>query len=263
MLDGARIEAGLARSPVPYRIMVYETVPSTNELAASLARAGAPEGTVVLADAQTAGRGRGGRPWFSPPGVNLYLSVVLRPHLAPRETGVFSFVASLALADAIRELGLQPAIKWPNDLLLRRRKVAGTLVEVAVTGMAVEHVVLGLGVNVNVDRDTLRAGLGEAAQSATSLAIELGRPVDRVELATSLLGALAEWVVIHREQGSEPLRRAWEALDIVTGRRVVVRQDGVLIEGRARGVDADGHLEVEDTRGHRHRVTSGEVRLVE
>jgi BirA family biotin operon repressor/biotin-[acetyl-CoA-carboxylase] ligase len=176
---------------------------------------------------------------------------------------VHSFVASLAQADAIREQGLPPAIKWPNDVLVTRRKVAGTLAEVAVAGARVEHLILGVGVNVNVEPEALRAALGEAAQHATSLKAALGRPVDRNALAAAFLTAVDEWLITLGEQGPAPLLRAWSDLDIVTGRRVEVREATVVFDGRARGVDRAGCLEVVDTRGVVHRVVAGEIRLLD
>jgi BirA family biotin operon repressor/biotin-[acetyl-CoA-carboxylase] ligase len=245
------------------RLRLYDAVPSTNTVLRELARAGAPDGTVVLADSQTAGHGRAGKPWFSPPGVNLYASVLLRPDIQPGAAGVYSFVASLALADAIREQGLAPAIKWPNDVLVKRRKVAGTLAEVVVAGDRVEHMILGVGVNVNVEPEALRAALGAAAQQATSLKEALGRPVDRNAFAAAFLTAVDEWLVTTREQGLAPLIRAWSDLDIVAGRRVEVREGAAVFDGRARGVDAWGRLEVVDPRGAVHRVVAGEIRLLD
>ena len=175
---------------------------------------------------------------------------------------MYSFVASLALADAIREQGLAPAIKWPNDVLVTRRKVAGTLAEVVVTGDRVEHMILGVGVNVNVELDALRAALGGTAQYATSLKEALGHPVDRNAFAAAFLTAMDEWLIIAREQGPAPLLRAWSDLDIVTGRRVEVREGAAVFDGRARGVDPGGRLEVVDARGVVHRVVAGEIRLL-
>lgn len=258
-----RIRGQLAAKTVGQRICLYDTVGSTNAVLRDLAAGGTAEGTVVLAEAQTAGRGRGAKAWFSPPGVNLYASVLFRPALPVHAAPVFAFIAPLALADAIRELGAPVAIKWPNDVLVKGRKVAGVRAEVQSIGESLDHVVIGVGVNVNVTRAALRAALGEAGQAATSLCEVLGRPVDRNALAAAFLGYLEEWWVIHREQGADAVLRAWRDLDITTGRRVEVREAAGAFDGRALGVDGEGHLQVEDARGRIHQVVSGEVRLLE
>jgi len=262
-LSVAAIRSRLAAGVVGCRLELYHTVASTNAALRELAREGAPEGTVVLAETQTGGRGRAGKPWFSPPGVNLYASVLFRPAIAAGGAAVFSFMASLAVTDAVRELGLAPAIKWPNDVLVGGRKVAGTLAEAAVTGERVEHVILGLGVNLNVGAEALATALGDAGRRTTSLREALGRPVDRNEFAATCLGCLEEWRIVHAEQGDPALLQAWRDLDIVSGRRVQVREGAQVFDGRARGVDAAGHLEVEDVRGRIHRVVAGDIRLLE
>ncbi len=245
------------------RLCLYESVTSTNAALRALAHAGAADGTVLLAESQTAGRGRGGRSWFSPPGVNLYASVLYRPEIGPAAAPVFSFVTSLAVADAIREEGAAPAIKWPNDVLVKGAKLAGTLVELAGSTERLDYIILGVGVNLNVRHAALRAALGPAARHATSLREVLGRPVDRNAFAASFLASLDEWRITYGEQGPAALLRAWRDLDIVTGRRVEVRADGTVLDGRARGVGEDGRLEVEDARGAVHRIVAGEVRLIE
>jgi BirA family biotin operon repressor/biotin-[acetyl-CoA-carboxylase] ligase len=262
-LDIERIQPRCLTYTVGRRIHVYDSVPSTNATLRELARAGAPEGTVVLAERQTAGRGRAGKVWFSPPGVNLYASVLFWPRIATTSAAPFSFMASLALTDAIRELGLSPAIKWPNDVLLQGRKVAGTLAEASVADDRLEYVILGVGVNVNVDQATLRQGLGAAAQSATSLREVLGHPVDRNAFTAAFLGYLDEWLVRYSGEGNTPLLRAWLERDIITGRRVEVRDGARSLTGRALGIDAQGRLEIDDSLGRRHRVVAGDVRLLE
>jgi BirA family biotin operon repressor/biotin-[acetyl-CoA-carboxylase] ligase len=258
-----RIQHHCVTYTVGRHIHLYESVASTNEALRDFARAGAPEGTVVLAEQQTAGRGRAGKVWFSPPGVNLYASVLFWPRIPATSAAPFSFIASLALTDAIRELGLSAGIKWPNDVLLQGRKVAGTLAEGSAEGDRLAYVILGVGVNVNVDRETLRDGLGEAAQSATSLREALGHPVDRNAFTAALLCCLDEWLIRHRGEGEAALLHAWRDRDIVTGRRVEVRDGSRIVTGRAHGIDGHGQLEVEDSLGRIHRVISGDVRLLE
>jgi BirA family biotin operon repressor/biotin-[acetyl-CoA-carboxylase] ligase len=262
-LSVERIQHECVAYTVGRRIHLYDSVASTNETMRELARASAPEGTVVLADHQTAGRGRAGKVWFSPPGVNLYASILFWPRIAATAAAPFSFMASLALTDAIRELGLSPAIKWPNDVLLQGRKVAGTLAEASADGDRLAYVILGVGVNVNVDREALRHGLGDAAESATSLREALGHPVDRNAFTAAFLCFLDEWLTRHRGEGDGPLLRAWRERDIVRGRRIEVRDGSRVIVGRALGIDPQGQLEIEDPVGRLNRVVAGDVRLLD
>lgn len=243
---------------------VYGSIDSTTTRLARLARAGAPDGTVVIADAQTAARGRGGAAWFSPPGLNLYVSVLFRRPLTIRDVPVFAFTASLAVADTVEELGLHPVIRWPNDVLVEGKKVAGTRVECAMRGEVVDYVILGVGVNLNVTLAELRAVLGPAGQFATSLGAFMREPVDRNAFAAAYLRALDEWTEIHNARGGSTVLAAWRDRDILGGRRVDVREaDGVSYRGRVLGVQAEGALVVQDTRGWRHEVTTGEIRLAD
>jgi BirA family biotin operon repressor/biotin-[acetyl-CoA-carboxylase] ligase len=257
------IRRRLSTRVVGHQMYLFGEVESTNEVLRELGRAGAREGTVVLAECQRAGRGRHGKRWFSPGGVNLYASVLLRPAISPRQAPAFSFIASLALADAVRALGLPAAIKWPNDLLVERKKVAGVLAEVVTLGDRLEYVILGVGVNLNVEPRALVEALGEAGRAATSLRSLLGREVDRNAFAATFFECLERWLWVHREQGAAAVLQAWRDRDILTGRRVEVRQDGATFDGRALGVEEDGQLVVEDSAGRARRVVAGEVRLLE
>lgn len=239
----------------------FAEVSSTNDCLRDLAGRGALEGSVVVAETQRHGRGRLGQPWFSPYGVNLYASVLFRPALEPDQVLTFSFMASLALAEAIEPLGVAAAIKWPNDVLVEGKKVAGTLVDCGVRGRTVEYVILGVGVNVNVSAAALRDALGESARFATSLRDVVGREIDRDALLAAWLERLEQWHERWRRDGPAALRKAWEDRDILTGRRVEVRGPGRSFVGRVLGLAPGGSLVVRDTMGHRHRITTEEVRL--
>jgi len=253
----------LGSALVGRQLFLFGELPSTNTALRDLARQGAVEGTVVVADAQTAGRGRFDRPWYSPPGVNLYVSVLFRPTFHPREATRFSFIASLALSDALAKLGLLPAIKWPNDVLLAGKKVAGTFVECATRGDEIDFLILGMGVNVNVEVATLREALGPAGLYATSIRAIVGSEVDRNILGAAYLDRLDAWAARYRAEGAEPILTAWRDRDIVTGSRIEARGTAAAVTGRALGVDGLGHLVLEVSPGRRVTVLSDQIRIVE
>ncbi len=257
------IRRGLSAGLVGNQIYLFDAVSSTNDVLRRLAAEGAREGTVVLAEEQRAGRGRQGQRWYSPRGMNLYGSVLFRPPIPPKEAPVFSFIASLALTEAIWAEGLPAAIKWPNDVLVERKKVAGTLVECATVDRAVEHVILGVGVNLNVSRAALRVALGEAGRAATSLREVAGRAIDRNAFTATFLNILDRWFETYAEHGPQPVLEAWRDRDILTGRRVEIRGDGEPYDGRVLGVNREGHLVVENGPGAAHEVLAGEVRLAD
>lgn len=237
-------------------VHAYEALPSTNDRAKELAEEGALHGEVVVAEQQTAGRGRRGRAWASPPGVNLYLSVVLRPELAPPRAPELTLVAAVAACDALREAGVEAGIKWPNDLIASGRKIAGILTEVAVDGGRVHWVVVGMGVNLNVAAADLPE---EVRATATSARAERGQPVPRALFAAALLTRLEEWVDRHAEEGFAPIREAWRARSVTLGRQVRVRADGRTLEGVAEDIDEAGALLVRTADGAIHRILAGDV----
>ena len=242
---------------------VFDQVPSTNTTLDQLARAGAAGGTVVLAEGQTEGRMRFRREWYSPSGVNLYASALLREPLALSQVPVLSFIASLAVSDAIKALGLSPSIKWPNDVLVGRQKLAGALMECATIGNAVDFLVIGVGVNVNIELGDLRAALGRSGLAATSLAAVLGHPIDRNEFAASYLNHLDAWTRRFRAEGPAPVLASWRDRDILTGRRVEVRGRHGSFDGRALGVNDKGQMLVQPFGGAPRAVVDEEIRVLD
>ena len=263
LLSVQAIRQRLRTAVVGQHLYLFGEVDSTNTVLRDLARAGAADGTVVLAESQQKGRGRLGQEWFSPSGVNLYASVLFRYRLTPREAALFTLVAGLALVDTIKEFGLHPAIKWPNDVLLDGGKVAGSLAECATRGEAVDFLVLGVGVNLNVDLASLRAALGEAAAAATSLSVVTGHEIDRNAFAASYLNHLDAWLLRYRQDGAAPVLSAWRDHDVLTGRRVAVRGAGAEFDGRVLGVNEDGQLVVQDSLGARHQIVAEEIRVLD
>lgn len=226
-------------------------VDSTQTVALALAADGATDGTVVIADSQAAGRGRRGRAWADEPGASLLASIVLRPHLEPSRLPGLSLAAGVAAGEALmRATGLTPRLKWPNDVLVGGRKIAGILLESRVTDAGSITAILGIGVNL-----TQRVFPADLATRATSVWLASGRRVDRDVVLAALLDALAEWRRRLEHHGFAPVRARWRALSDTLGRTVTV--DGVT--GRAVDIDADGALVVHDDEGRRHRVVAGDV----
>jgi BirA family biotin operon repressor/biotin-[acetyl-CoA-carboxylase] ligase len=239
-------------------IRYWPEVESTNTMAMHLARQGAAQGTVVIADAQSGGRGRAGKPWYSPAGLNLYLSILLRPALELQEAALLTFIGSLAVADTIDAEGEPTQVKWPNDVLLADKKVAGVLAELHTARGKVEALVLGIGVNLNVERDMLDRALGEAAWGAVSLKEVLGRKVDRVAFAATLLENLEKRYHQFLANGGKAVIEEWKARSFL-GRRVAVIEEGTRLEGVALDIDEKGYLLVLLDDGSQVHVREGEV----
>lgn len=239
----------------------YRSVDTTMQVAADLARQGCPEGTIVTADEQTAGRGRLGRSWLSRPGLGLYLSLVLRPPVQPHAAPVLTLVAGLAVKEALEGLtGLRCDIRWPNDILVNERKCCGILVEMEAERQRVDHVIVGIGSNLN--HAEFPPDLGD---SATSLRIETGRDWSREEVLSPVLRSLESLYDLYLDGGSAPVLEAFQAASsYARGRRVVI--DGVPEDGSvpARGVTAGlndhGLLLLEDATGEVVPIVAGSVR---
>jgi BirA family biotin operon repressor/biotin-[acetyl-CoA-carboxylase] ligase len=248
-------------------LFYFPSIGSTNDVAARLAGGGAPEGTTVVAEAQTSGRGRLGRTWFSPQGAGLYVSVVIRPDAVvrvgavrtatagPGLPAVLTLASGVALAEAIREAtGLQVEIKWPNDLVFERRKLAGILAEASAQGAALEYVILGFGVNIRPVTFP-----PEVAHRATSIEAELGRPIDRgLLLARALENLSACREAIRRGEIGGVLARWRRMSPGAVGARVEWRTPAGMVNGRTAGLGEDGALLVERD-GRIDRVVAGEV----
>ncbi len=240
--------------PPGFQLVAFDTIGSTNDEAKALARRGAPDGTLVWAREQVAGRGRRGRTWVSPPG-NLYLSVVSRPGGAPVNAAQLGFVAALGLASALDELvgpRLQLSFKWPNDLLAHGRKLAGILLESETgTSGAVDFVVIGMGVNV-------ASAPTDLEYPATSLRAEGYRDVTPAALLGGVVRHFEQWERRWHDGGFAPIRQAWVARARGIGDAIRVRLEGETLEGRFLDLDEDGALLLVTAGGHR-RIAAGEV----
>jgi len=240
------------------KVHYFKRIDSTNSLAYHLALQGAGEGEVVIAEFQEKGRGRLGRHWISPPFLNLYFSVILRPPIPPHQAPLMTFLAAVATADAIWVYsGLRPTIKWPNDLMFRERKIAGLLNEIHSETDHVHFVVLGIGVNLNAEEGLFPE---ELRNRVTSLKQEMGQAILRKEFVSHLLSQLENWYETFLKDGTTPILNAWKERATLSGRRVTVTSFGDILEGCAMDIDSDGALLLKLDDGRQKRVVAGDVR---
>lgn len=242
------------------RLICFRETGSTNEVAFKLAEEGAEEGTVVIAEGQRRGKGRLGRKWESPAGVNLYCSVILRPPILPTRAAQLTFLSAVAVARAIAATTtLRPFIKWPNDLMINDGKVAGLLNEMSAETEKVNFIVLGIGVNINMVREQFPDDL---RHPATSLFLEGGKAISRLEFTRALLGALDDLYDTYLKNGYGPVREEWLARCNVLGRQVRITFQESELRGTAKGIDEEGALLVQRPDGRIERVLAGDVTIL-
>jgi BirA family biotin operon repressor/biotin-[acetyl-CoA-carboxylase] ligase len=235
----------------------FAEIGSTNSHARRLAEQGARQGELVIADSQTDGRGRLGRYWVSPPNVNLYISFILRPKLPPARAPQITLMAAVALAETLQSfLPVPPSIKWPNDITVNGKKLAGILTEVNCGTESVEFVILGIGLNVNYPVDLMPE---EIRQRATSVLVERQNKVSREDLLWRLIQDLDRCYGELEANGFAPLAPRWEAYFGWRGQRMRVELLDQVAFGIARGIDHDGALLLEDDHGRLQRVIAGDV----
>jgi BirA family transcriptional regulator, biotin operon repressor / biotin---[acetyl-CoA-carboxylase] ligase len=253
--DGRTIEAALSAIPLG-GLRVFQTVSSTNDVALAWASAGAMDLSLVVADEQSAGRGRSGRRWSTPAGSALALTLILRgKDDLLQSTGRLSGLGAMAVADACYALGLLPSIKWPNDVLLQGKKVAGVLVEALWSGDSLEAAVVGIGINVlsgsTPSSDTVR-------YAATSIEAQAASPTDRIRVLQLVVAALIER---RRQVQTRGFLDSWNERLAFRGKDVLLTREGAeSIRGRLDGIDEEGGLRLDTAQGTRH-FSIGEVQL--
>lgn len=252
------IRAGLATQLLGKQIVHFYDTSSTNNEAKRLAADDAIEGTIVVSEAQTLGRGRLNRGWFSPPGGGVWVSVILRPPFPPQEAPKCTLMAAVATVEAIREAsGLNCGIKWPNDILWQGRKLVGILTEMSAEMDAINFVVLGIGINVSLqERDFPE----ELRNIGASVSMGAEREVSRVEVLQKLLERLEYWYQVVKQEGFEPVLEAWRRESVTLGQPVRVLAGEETYDGVAEELAEDGSLLVRTENGLR-RVLAGDVSL--
>lgn len=260
-LDAKKIRQGLRTRVLARDIHYLKETDSTNAQADRLACAGAPEGTLVVADLQTRGRGRQGRLWFSPPGTGLYFSLILRPPVEPAASHYLVLLSGVAAARAIEELCRTPVeLKWPNDLQIRGKKVGGILLELSADLKGLHHLIVGIGINVSTPRGKFPR---DFHREAGSLLTETGAVVDRFELLRRLLLHFEARYFRSLEQGPAEVLEEWTRLTTSLGKMIRVTCGGQILEGSAVGIDADGGLLLRRSSGLTEKVLAGDVTILD
>ncbi|MFA5088191.1 MAG: biotin--[acetyl-CoA-carboxylase] ligase, partial [Candidatus Omnitrophota bacterium] len=247
------IQFKLSTKKLGSRIIYHETVTSTMDEGFKLGMEQAPEGTVIIAEGQTKGRGRLGRHWISAKGKGIYLSIILRPAMTPAEIPQLTLLAAVAVAEAIKNIsGVCPAIKWPNDLQVGDKKLVGILTELNAETDRVRFVVVGIGVNVN-------ATAAQLSPQATSLKAETHREFSRVELVKEILRKMEDWYEVFQAKGFKPIALRWKELAVTLGQHVRIVDPGRVIEGKAMDIDEDGGLLIRSDSGVIVKKMTGDV----
>ncbi|MGZ8939243.1 MAG: biotin--[acetyl-CoA-carboxylase] ligase [Limisphaerales bacterium] len=240
-------------------IRVFQETTSTNDVADKLGRDGVKEGVVVFAESQTKGRGRLGRNWVSSQGKGLWFSVLLRPSVSPQAATQMTIASATALARALKQAaGINCEIKWPNDILVKDRKLCGILTEMTAEVDKINYIILGIGVNVNFTETDFPADLRKIA---TSLAIETGRKFKRTEVAAVILRELNRDYLRLKSGEFQAVADEWEENCNTIGRNVEISTGHRVVHGRAESLDSEGALLVRTQHGHLERIIGGDVTL--
>jgi BirA family transcriptional regulator, biotin operon repressor / biotin---[acetyl-CoA-carboxylase] ligase len=255
------IRLGLKTKYLGQSIHYEDTVDSTQRVAHRLAYDQSMEGTVVVAEEQTLGRGRMERKWYSPKYTGIWMSIILRPKIPLPKAPQLTLIAAVAVVQAIEELTeLTPQIKWPNDILINGKKMTGILTELQAEADQINSVIIGMGINVNQKLEDFPVELREIA---TSLAIEQGVYFSRSAIIRSVLTHLEKLYFIYLEKGFFPIKILWESYAISIGKTIKARTLSNVIEGKALGITDDGVLRIEDHSGEIHHIYSADIELSE
>ncbi|TAL28404.1 MAG: biotin--[acetyl-CoA-carboxylase] ligase, partial [Nitrospirae bacterium] len=248
-------------------IIFFESIDSTNALAMELAEKGAVHGTVIIADRQAKGKGRLGRTWVSPPKSNIYMSVILRPELEPKNATLLTIMAATACAHAIRNssrcdslpTGLRVKIKWPNDLMLSNKKLGGILTEMKSDPDRILFAVIGIGINVN---SKIKDFAPEIQDIATSIKEELGKMQSRTVLIAEILKEMERWYKVLIRDGRKPLLEEWKNLSSTLGRKVKVIAGRETFIGVAEDIDDEGLLILRLPSGGLKKISAGDLTML-
>jgi BirA family biotin operon repressor/biotin-[acetyl-CoA-carboxylase] ligase len=256
-----KIRDGLSNrnATIGSEIVFFHETGSTNTAATGLAAKGWREGTVIIADSQTEGRGSRGRTWVSPAGKNLYLSIIVRPGIPPWEASILTLMSAVACTSAIQRLSSVPvSIKWPNDLMAADKKIGGILTEMKADADKINYAVIGIGINLNLDISDMPDSLRE---TATSVMLQAGVLQSRTEYALEIIKSMDYWYTILLESGKCPIIESWQHLSSTIGRAVTVTTGEIKLTGLAEGIDTEGLLILRLKDNSVMKISSGDVRI--
>lgn len=255
------ITLGLKTKFLGQVIHYKESVDSTQKIAHRLAYEDVPEGVVIIAEEQVLGRGRMERKWHSPKHTGIWMSMILRPKIPLAKAPQLTLITAVAVVQAIEEnTGLSPHIKWPNDILINGKKVTGILTEMQAEADRIFSIIIGIGMNVNQEKEDFPE---EIQEIATSLSIEKGEKISRATLIRSVLSNVERLYLLYLEKGFSPIKLLWESYAISIGKNIVARTITGSIQGLALGITDDGVLMVEDTLGKTHYIYSADIELAD
>lgn len=259
LVTANEIRLGLKTSIIGQQIHYKESVDSTQKIAHRLGLENVPEGTVVIADEQVGGKGRLGRLWHSPKSTGIWMSIILRPNIPLPKAPQLTLLTAVAVVQAIEDCtGLEPSIKWPNDILLGGKKVTGILTELQAEADRIHSVIIGIGMNVNQKSEDFPA---ELHSIATSLMLEKGEAINRAELIQAVFSRLEKLYLIYLDKGFRPIKLLWESYAISIGKKITARTLSGSIVGVARGITDDGVLLLEDDSGTVHSIYSADIEI--
>ncbi|MBD8070222.1 biotin--[acetyl-CoA-carboxylase] ligase [Bacillus sp. PS06] len=259
-ISANEIQLGLQTKSLGSKIYFEDTLPSTQKLAHRYAYENAPEGTIVVTEEQTEGRGRLDRKWHSPKYTGIWMSLILRPNIPPMNAPQLTLLAAVGVVRAIQEVtGIEPDIKWPNDILVSGKKVVGILTELQAESDRINSVIIGIGVNVNQSIDQFPDSLKEIA---TSLAIINGEKIDRALLLQQMLFHIEKLYYTYLDNGFNVIKLLWESYAVTIGQQIVARTLQGSIKGRALGITDEGVLRLQSDDGEVHLIYSADIELL-
>ncbi|WP_339250025.1 biotin--[acetyl-CoA-carboxylase] ligase [Sporosarcina sp. FSL W8-0480] len=258
-VNSANILNHLETSTYGRHVDYYETVESTQPIAHDAAQAGVPDGTLVVAEEQTAGRGRLFRPWASAARKGIWMSLIIRPTLTPQQAPQMTLVTAVAIVRAIEEVtGVEATIKWPNDILINGKKMTGILTELQADPDQVKAIIIGIGMNINQGEDDFPE---ELRSIATSLKIATGKQIDRAKLIASTLGYLEQYTNMYEKHGFGPIKLLWEGYSNTAGKRIRAVMLNETLEGTAMGISEEGLLELQLDDGSVRGIYSADIEI--